>query len=109
MTKIELIEKLTLLPGLIETAENEVIKAVDILQGQKDRLIEAQDRLLVLGAIDGKNQETRNAQLRAQTTAEQFTVRKAENDLSVAKAKLNRLVNELAVCRAIAGMIRGCE
>jgi len=107
--KQTLIDKLAALPGLIEDAENEVIRAVDLLQGQKDRLTEAQDRLLILGTIDGKNQETRNAQLRAQTTAEQFTVRKAENELSVARAHLNRLTNELAVCRAIAGMLKGVE
>ena len=109
MTKVELIEKLYTLPKLIEDAENEVIRAVDLLQGQKDRLTEVQDRLFILGTIDGKNQETRNAQLRAQTTAEQFIVRKAENDLSIARVALNRLNNELAICRAIAGMLKGAE
>lgn len=94
---------------MIEEAENEVIKAVDLLQGQKDRLMEVQDRLLISGSIDGKNAESRTAQLRAQTTTEQFSVRQAENDLSIVKVKLNRLLNELAICKAIAGMLRGIE
>ena len=109
MTKIELIDKLTILPGLIETAENEVIKATNNIQLAKDALLAKEDELLLSGVIDGKNVETRTAQMRANTFVQKHAVQQAENMASGARVGLNRLVNELAVCRAIADILRGCE
>jgi len=109
MTKIELIEKLYSLPGLVEQAENSVIAAYGQVQESKSILTEAEDVLLLSGSIDGKNAETRNAQLRAQTSSERQSIPRAENELSVSKVALNRLNNEQANCRAIAEMLKGAE
>jgi hypothetical protein len=109
LTKIELIEKLTLLPGLIEQAENEVIKDIQAIQGAKERLADEQDRLLTNGSIDGKNAEIRSAQLRERTGQEVRDVQQSENKASISRVALNRLNNELAICRAIAGILRGIE
>lgn len=109
MDKNAIITRLLELPGEIKDAEDKVIEAVDILQGQKSKLTEKQDTLLLSGSIDGKNAEIRNAQLRAQTTDEQFSVRQAENALSVEKATLNSLLNEQGNLRAIAGLLKGAE
>ena len=109
MTKLELIEKLSTLPELIEAQEQVVIAAYGQAQESKAILTEAEDVLILIGQIDGKNAETRSAQLRAKTASEREAIQKAENELSVARAHLNRLNNELTVCRAIAGMLKGVE
>ena len=109
MTKIELIEKLSTLPELIEAQEQSVIAAYNQVQESKSILTEAEDVLILSGQIDGKNAETRNAQLRANTAKEREAIQKAENELSITRAHLNRLNNELAVCRAIAAMLKGAE
>lgn len=109
MTKLELIEKLSSLPELIAEQERAVINANLQVQDSKNILTEAEDVLILSGQIDGKNAETRSAQLRAKTAKEREAIQKAENDLSIARVHLNRLNNELAVCRAIAGMLKGVE
>ena len=109
MTKLELIEKLSTLPELIAEQEIDVINANLQVLASKGILTEAEDVLILSGAIDGKNAETRNAQLRAKTAKEREAIQDAENDLSVARVELNRLNNELSVCRAIAGMLKGVE
>ena len=109
MTKLELIEKLSSLPELIAEQERAVINANLQVQDSKNILTEAEDILLLSGAIDGKNAETRNAQLRAKTASEREGLQKAENQLSIDRARLNRLNNELAVYKAIAGMLKGAE
>lgn len=109
MTKLELIEKLSSLPELIAEQERAVINANLQVQDSKNILTEAEDILLLSGQIDGKNAETRNAQMRAKTVSEREGLQKAENQLSIDRARLNRLNNELAVYKAIAGMLKGVE
>ena len=109
MTKDELIEKLYELPKLIEEAENAVIKDVQAIQGAKERLLFVEDQLLTSGVIDGKNAEIRSAQLRSRTPQQRSDIQDAENKASATRAALNRLNNELAVCKAIAGMLKGAE
>ncbi len=109
MTKLELIEKLSSLPELIAEQERAVISAYQQAQESKNILNEAEGVLILSGQIDGKNAETRNAQLRAKTASEREAIQKAENELSVARAHLNRLNNELSAYRASAGMLKGVE
>ena len=109
MTKLELIEKLSTLPELIAEQEKAVINANSQVLASKSILTEAEDVLILSGAIDGKNAETRNAQLRAKTASEREGLQKAENEVSIRRAKLNFLTNELAAYRAIAGMLKGAE
>lgn len=109
MTKLDLINKLVSLPELIEAQEKAVSAVYQQVQDSKNVLTEAEDVLFLSGQIDGKNAETRAAQLRAKTVNEREGLQKAENLLSAERAKLNRLNNELAVYRAIAGMLKGAE
>lgn len=106
MDKQALIDKLAALPELIEAQEQVVIAAYGQVQESKSILSEAEDVLQLSGVIDGKNAEIRQAQLRAKTAGEREGLQKAESNLSREKAKLNLLTNELAVCRAIAGMLK---
>ncbi len=109
MTKLDLINKLFSLPELIEAQEKAVSAVYQQVQDSKNVLTEAEDVLFLSGQIDGKNAETRNAQMRAKTVNEREGLQKAENLLSAERAKLNRLNNELAVYKAIAGMLKGAE
>ena len=109
MTKFELIEKLSTLPELIAEQERAVINANLQVLASKSILTEAEDVLILSGAIDGKTAETRNAQLRAKTVSEREGLQKAENEVSIRRAKLSFLTNELAAYRAIAGMLKGAE
>ena len=109
MTKLELIEKLSSLPELIAEQERAVINANLQVQDSKNILTEAEDVLILSGQIDGKNAETRNAQMRAKTVSERGGLQKAENELSIRRARLSFLNNDLAVYKAIAGMLKGAE
>ena len=109
MTKLELINKLASLPELIAEQEKSVISAYQQVQDSKNILTEAEDVLILSGQIDGKNAETRKAQMRAKTVSEREGLQKAENQLSIDRARLNRLNNELAAYKAIAGMLKGAE
>ena len=109
MTKLDLINKLVSLPELIEAQEKAVSAVYQQVQESKIILTEAEDVLFLSGQIDGKNAETRTAQVRAKTVNEREGLQKAESLLSAERAKLNRLNNELAVYKAIAGMLKGAE
>lgn len=109
MANLELIEKLSSLPGLIAEQEIDVINANLQVQESRSILTEAEDVLILNGQIDGKNAETRNAQMRAKTVSEREGLQKAENEVSIRRAKLSFLTNELAAYRAIAGMLKGVE
>lgn len=109
MTKLDLINKLVSLPELIKEQEKAVINANLQVLASKDILTEAENVLILSGAIDGKNAETRTAQVRAKTVNEREGLQKAENLLNIERAKLNRLNNELVAYRAIAEMLKGAE
>ena len=109
MTKIDLIDKLVSLPDLIEEQEKASISASQQVQKSKGKLTEVEDVLLLGGVIDGKNAEIRAAQMRENTTSERETVQNAERVLTIEQVKINRLNNELAVYKAIAGMLKGAE
>ena len=109
MNKMDLIVKLASLPGIIAEQEVLVLNAVEKVQDCKRVLLEAEDVLYSSGQIDGKNAEIRQAQLRAKTSAERQALQDAENQLNMARVKLNRFLNELTVYKAIAGLLRGVE
>ena len=107
MYKQDIINRLQKLPEEIEAFENNVIEAVNKIREAKEALTAKEDMLLVGGTIDGKNAETRSAQIRSHTVTERQTVQAAENTLSIIRAYLNRLNNEQANDRAIADMLKG--
>lgn len=109
MTKLDIINKLASLPDLIEEQEKVVIAAYQQVQESKSILTEAEDVLFLSGQIDGKNAETRNAQMRENTASEREAAQIIEKALAIEQVKLNRFNNELAAYKAIAGMLRGAE
>lgn len=58
------------------------------LRAASDVLTDAEDALLIAGSLDGKNQETRDAQLRAATQPQRLVVRTQERALSRARGRL---------------------
>ncbi len=109
MDKNELIEKLYELPGLIMNAELAVIKSTQAVQKAKESLSDHEDELRLSGVITGKNAEERTSQLRQNTQGHREIIQKAENSLSIDRISLNRLNNEQANYRAVAGMLKGVE
>jgi hypothetical protein len=109
MTKIELINKLSGLPGEIHFAEMAIFGAQDGVTKAKDILSVKEADLYSEGVIDGKNAEIRTAQLRQLTTPERNEIAKAENALSMARIAFNQLQNYFTAYRAIAGMLKGAE
>lgn len=108
-TKKELIDMLALLPATIAEQEKSLIEAYVAAQTCKKELTEAEDDLFLRGVIDGKNAEIRAAQLRANTADKRADLQKAENKISVERAILDGLNNQLAAYIAIAGMLKGAE
>lgn len=105
MTKQEIINQLLAIPEKIYDAEFKALNAHYGVQKQKDVLIAKEDELLLAGAIDGKNAETRQAQLREFTYKERKGVSQAEEDLNFYKTELNRLLNTQSNLRAIVRLL----
>lgn len=98
-------DRLLELPGEIETAETDVFNAQLIFMEAKDDYAYKEAALYLEGKIDGKNAEVRAAQLKDFTTLERHAVTTADNQVVLARIKLNRLINEFKAYRAIAGML----
>lgn len=109
MTKNELISELLELPEEVYNAELEVIEAYEQVQKKKDLLVAKEDELLMSGTIDGKNAETRQAQLRNFTADERQAVQQAENELSKIRALLNLRRDILSSYKAIAKLLGEAE
>lgn len=109
MNKQEIISRLWELPGEIEEQENKVITAYEMVQFTKDLVAGIEDKLILEGVIDGKNAEARAAQLREKTFTERRNIRPCENQLSIERASLNKLLNTQANYRAIAELLKAGE
>jgi hypothetical protein len=94
-----MIENLITIPQNIYEAELHVITLIGQLQEKKEALVNKETELLLNGAIDGKNAEIRNAQLREKTKDERETVKKAEEELNKAKATLTLWNNRYRAAR----------
>lgn len=86
----------------IADAEGEAVKSAEALAEAEEALLVAEDLLLTEGKLDGKNQETRDAQAR-QMTAE---LRQKRADARRAHAKnagrLRVLLCHFSACRNVA-------
>lgn len=109
MDKQEIINQLLELPGRIHQTELLLNQVYYEVQVKKDYLTAKEDQLVLSGVIDGKNAETRQAQLRSLTVEERQAVQQAENQINKVKAELNRLLNTQANLRAIAKLLVGGE
>ena len=110
MDKTLVIGRLLELQSLIEAAEQDVIEIHENMVSAKNALVELEARL-ILGQlstkIDGKNAEQRQAQVLQATEEERVVLATDERALSVARAALNRLQNELKVYRVVASLMAG--
>ena len=109
MDKQEIINQLLELPRRIHQTELLLNQVYYEVQVKKDYLTAKEDQLVLSGVIDGKNAETRQAQLRSLTVEERQAVQQAENQINKVKAELNRLLNTQANLRAIAKLLVGGE
>lgn len=105
MDRQAIIDRLIDLPAEIEAAEKDLFDAQLAVTKARDLLAGKENQLLLDGAIDGKNAETRAAQLKELTKAERDAIATAENQLALVKMELNLKLNQFKAYRAIAGII----
>ncbi|RKN75041.1 hypothetical protein [Paenibacillus ginsengarvi] len=108
LTKAQLVERLIALPTEIGAAEDNVLQAHARLVTAKELLQWKEDSLLLdkIGFIDGKNAETRAAQVRSFTKNERDEFADAEMNLKNAASRLERLHVQLKAYRAVADLLR---
>ena len=105
MDRNTLIQRLLDTPGEIKHGEKVLLDCLNALQRAKDRLTEKETELILAGAIDGKNAETRTAQMRQMTATEREAVAEEEHVLSLHRCDLNNLQNEFKALQAVARLI----
>jgi hypothetical protein len=105
LTKDQLIARLLVLSGAIAAAELELLEAETAKGHLQNHLTTVEDQLLLAGALDGKNAETRAAQLRAGTVACREQLDEAAHTLARRKISLHHLQTEHASLRAIARLL----
>src|SRR5260370_13193327 len=106
MSKSELTARLLRLPTAIHAAE------LGLLEIEADRLQAAQalqvrEDALLLAGVDGKNEATRQAQLREATSAERERLQGCERERQIQQLVLHRHQNEFAAARSIARLLAG--
>jgi hypothetical protein len=111
MTKQDIVSRLMAIPHEIAAAEELVLlkneallQAKAVLQHKEDGLIFGvfEDHGM---SIDGKNAETRNAQLRKYTIEERSAVEEADTEFTRAKLRLSKLHNEFKALQAVAELL----
>lgn len=107
MNKQQIIERLLALPAEIAAAEESVLEANGRVVLSKEALQAKEDSLLLGNVIDGKNAETRAAQVRSYTQHEREKLADDELLLKNSSAKLHRLRDELRALSAITELLKG--
>lgn len=104
--RIALAERLLALPGLICAAERAVIAAELRAGGARVALVAAEDALLTGDRPpDGKNAETRAAQLRASTPHLRALLALSDGELLQAKAAHHQTLHEFSALRSVARLL----
>lgn len=99
-----IVARLLALPGELAEAELLLIQCEADKREAATRLQDAEDQLLLAG-LDGKNAETRAAQVRAATLTEQLLMARAEEALAYRRAVLTKLRSEHSSLRAITRLL----
>src|SRR5688500_15193427 len=107
MTREQIITRLLTLPAELAAAESTLFRAQQEATRAKDALQDAEDRLRLRGAIDGRNEAARAAQLRQSTVAQQVEHRSAQDLASSAAVCLRNLTNEFSALKAVARLVGG--
>ncbi len=109
MERFAMVERLLAAPERIAKAEQRMLDALDEVEQARRQLVEREDALTLEGAIDGKNAETRGAQLREQTRAERFGVDAREKEMRRVKADYYLEINTFAALRAASRTLTNVE
>lgn len=107
MTRAGLIERLVAVSCAIGKAERLAIDAENVAGLANDRLEAAEDRLLLGGTIDGKNDAIRQAQVRAETAALREQLSGEERIAEQMMANLRVARAELSVLKCLSRLMSG--
>ena len=107
MTKTNLMEMLLVIPEEITSAELEVLGVEVRLLEAKETLRRVENTVLLGGALDGKNERVREAQLAELTERELATVAILRVEAVVAATQLRILQTRLAALQAVATLLTG--
>lgn len=105
MNKTELIQRLAELPAEIAQKETTVIETAQRVDKFKEALATREAELLTSGVIDGRNKETRDAQLQQHTIQERQQISVGQEAYDRARLELNQAINEFKSLRAIARLL----
>lgn len=103
--KEALIRELLLLPDKIHAVERSLLTIQKEFTGAKDTLADKETELLLGDQINGKNAETRQAQLRQLTAEERKKAKELEEVIADKKIFVEKLQNEFKALRSIAQII----
>lgn len=109
MTRDELLFDLARLPERIREAEGALLSASRMVEHARAHLHLAEDRLLLEGLLDGKNEETRKAQLRSRTREARVAVEEAEAERDRLRVGLEYEKAKFSAARAMARLLSGEE
>lgn len=105
MNKKELIERLLALPKDIEAAEKQVLDMSRTVDEARDRVADIEGDAILSGAITGKNETERKAQMAHITAEAREAVTDAETWRDVSRVGYNKLMNEFRALQAVAGLL----
>jgi hypothetical protein len=105
MDKQALIERLLALPGDIEAAEKQVLAMSQAVDAAREQVATIEKDAILNGAITGKNETERKAQMAALTAEARQAVTEAEVKLSIVRVAYNRLLNEFRALQAVAQLL----
>jgi hypothetical protein len=107
MTRDEILTALSKLPSQIERAELALLACRQAEDRQEEAARGAEAALLLGGSIDGKNQESRAAQLRLEMAGYRATAAELQEKTARAGIKLRRLQAEFSAAKAAARLLAG--
>lgn len=100
-----LIQRLVDLPNEIAMAEKDMLKLMQDLEKEKERLLDTEMSLIREGKIEGKNESERKANMRVLTTKERERVKDEESNLEAYKIFYHQKLNEFSALKAVARLL----
>lgn len=105
MTREMLLTKLENCPKQLAYIEERLLESEDALADAEWAHAKAEDKALLCGAIDGKNEAIRAAQLREQTAETRAKVVKREREVATWRRELRIAQAEFSATRAMARLV----
>jgi hypothetical protein len=105
MIRDQLLGTLAALAAKIRAAEAHALMMDRGLTAAREHLIQCEDALLLSGSIDGKNEATRAAQVRAATQVSRERVLQMEESVARARMELRVLGVEFSAAKAMARLL----